>query len=92
MTLPTWGELSDLDKGAALLHLWKKDWEGDRYARREYPAKFLADERLRALNRDQANDYADSLGDYASLCEQLGQEEADRLYDLALEHERSDDG
>lgn len=84
-TTPAFADLHDLDKGAVLIHLWKVGREGGAYARENYPCRFLADEDLCALERDEANNLARFYGSHAHLVDTLGQEEADRLYDLALD-------
>lgn len=52
--LPSWPEMSDLDKGAALLHLHKCDSEGAGYAIENYPARYFDDPRLTALSPREA--------------------------------------
>jgi len=84
--LPGWDELSDLDKGAALMHLWKRDSEGDDYAIENYPAKFIEDPRLTVLDHEDACDHA---ARFEEIAEELDPSEHSRLYDLALNHERS---
>ena len=48
--LPTWAQMSDLDKGAALLHLHKREWEGADYAEENYPARYFEHPALTSLN------------------------------------------
>jgi hypothetical protein len=84
--LPGWDAMSDLDKGAVLLHLHKRDSEGDDYAVENYPAKFLDDPRLTGLDREDACAHAARFEDIA---EELDGDEYGRLYDLALDYERS---
>ena len=83
--LPTWDEMSDLDKGCAALHLWKRESEGAAYAVQHYPARYLDDERLKALDFVAASRHAVSVRAQANA---LDAEEWGRLYDLALEAER----
>lgn len=83
--LPTWDEMSDLDKGAALLHDHKRDSEGADYAVENYPCRYLDDPSLTALDGEDASEHA------AEVCgedvfERLGGSEYERLYDLALNH------
>lgn len=89
-TLPTWEQMSDLDKGAALVYLAKADSEGFAYAREHYAARYLDNPALKALSRSAACDHADALFDdgIGGAYDALGQGEADRLYDLALAAER----
>ncbi|WP_049562255.1 hypothetical protein [Nonomuraea sp. SBT364] len=88
--LPTWETMTDLDKGCALLHLAKVESDGSAYARQHYPARYLSHPVLKALDKAAACDHAASLfadgidGAY----ERLGGDEADRLYDLALDADR----
>lgn len=84
--LPIWDELSDLDKGAVLLHLHKREWEGDDYAVEEYPAEYFDHPALLALDQRAACDFAVTAGgDFDDLYDQLGEAEYQRLYDLALD-------
>lgn len=84
--LPDWSEMSDLDKGAALMHLWKRDSEGDDYAVENYPVKYIEDPRLTALNREDACAHA---ARFEEIAEEMDGDEHERLYNLALDHERS---
>lgn len=79
--LPAWAEMSDLDKGAALLHLHKRDYEGVSYAVENYPCRYLDDPRLTALDAKAASRHAAQFGGEA---EALTGEEYERLYDAAL--------
>lgn len=86
--LPGWDAMSDLDKGAALMHLHKVESEGEDYARENYPAKFIDDSRLTALDTDDACTHALRFEeDSEQLLEENGGE-WERLYNLALDHER----
>lgn len=60
--LPTWGDLTDADKGAALGFLWKFANEDSDYARENYPARFLDHPVLTQLDDDEACQYAEGLG------------------------------
>jgi hypothetical protein len=80
--MPGWGEMTDLDKGAALLHLWKRDREGAEYATENYPAEYFDHPALTALDRAGASTHAASLEDAADA---LAPSEWSRLYDLALD-------
>jgi hypothetical protein len=93
-TLPAWTELSDRDKGEALMHAWKVGQEGREYARENYSATFRDHPVLRQLTSDDACDYVDSLGidltDSAAVL--IGADESSlpwteyqRLHDLALD-------
>lgn len=84
--LPTWDEMSDLDKGAALLHLHKRDWEGVEYAIAEYAAEYFDDERLTGLSRQDASAHAVQVcgGDVDAFTDRIGSDQFVRLYDLAL--------
>lgn len=92
--LPTWKEMSDLDKGAALLHLSQIYAEGRSHAREHYPASYLDSPALKALSPDDACDHAERLfGDTGIEAAQdlLGDDELDRLCDLALEAEQAEE-
>lgn len=88
-TLPTWAEMSDLDKGAALLHLHKREWEGEDYAESDYPARYFDDPALTALSPLQACRHAVSVEADADRAGALKPPEYDRLYNLALDEERA---
>ena len=83
--LPEWDELSDLDKGAVLLFLSKVDYEGESYARENYPCEFLDDSDLMAMTSSQQCDAALV---YDGSAEELDDDESERLHCLALEHTR----
>jgi hypothetical protein len=79
--LPTWDEMSDLDQGAALMHLHKRDYEGISYAVENYPARYLDDERLVTLDGRAASRHA---AQFRELTGELDSDEYERLYTLAL--------
>jgi hypothetical protein len=79
--LPTWDELSDLDKGAVLLHLHKRDYEGISYTVENYPARYLDDPRLTTLDGRAASAHA---AQFRDLTDKLDVDEYERLYDAAL--------
>lgn len=81
--LPTWSEMSDLDKGAALLHLHKREYEGAAYAVEHYPAEYFNDPRLTGLDRQAASQHA---AGFAEDADRLADGEYDRLYNLALDY------
>lgn len=84
-TLPTWGQMTDLDKGAALLHLHKRRREGASYAIDEYPAEYFDHPALTALDRLSACQHAARLAPHER---ELSAAEHARLYDLALDADR----
>lgn len=83
--LPTWDEMSDLDKGAALLHDHKRDTEGGEYATEHYPCRYIEDSRLTALDEEDASDHAAEVCGF-DVFERIGADEYHRLYDLALDY------
>lgn len=87
--LPTWAEMSDLDKGAALLHLHKREWEGSDYAIENYPAEYFEHPALTALSERDACRHAVSVENDADLAGALGGGEYERLYELALAADRA---
>lgn len=90
MSLPTWDKMSELDRGAALLHLWKRDWEGASYAVSDYPCEYFDDLQLTGLDRKAACRHAvDVIGSYDNAVDLLGDGEVQRLYDLALDADRA---
>jgi hypothetical protein len=88
--LPTWAQMTDLDKGAALLHLHKREWEGADYAIENYPAEYFDHPALLALalSPSQACRHAASVERDADAAGALGGHEYGRLYDLALDADR----
>lgn len=89
-SLPGWDEMTDLDKGAALLHLHKRGWEGADYAVENYPARYFDHPVLVALPPEESSAHAASLAadSYDFEVPGLHPDEADRLYDLALDADR----
>jgi hypothetical protein len=86
--LPAWAELTDLDKGAALLHLHKRDWEGEEYAESDYPARYFDHPALTALSPLAACRHAVSVELDADDAGALKMPEYERLYNLALDADR----
>jgi hypothetical protein len=86
--LPAWAEMTDLDKGAALLHLHKRDWEGEGYAVENYPARYFDHPALTALTPLAACRHAVSVQEDAGRAGALKMPEYERLYDLALDADR----
>lgn len=80
--LPAWREMSDLDKGAALLHLHKQGWEGAEYAIEKHPARYFDHPALTALSETDACRHAMSV---EADVEALDPGESVRLYDLVLD-------
>lgn len=83
--LPGWDEMSDRDKGAALMHLHKREHEDHSYAVENYPCKYIDDPRLTVLDVKDACGHAAQF-DY--MVEDMDGDEHERLYNLALDHER----
>jgi hypothetical protein len=88
-SLPAWAQMTDLDRGAALLHLHKREWEGDDYAESDYPCRYFDNPALTALTPLQACRHAVSVEQDADRAGALGPPEYDRLYDLALSADRA---
>ncbi|HET9893746.1 MAG TPA: hypothetical protein VFQ44_02320 [Streptosporangiaceae bacterium] len=74
--LPTWAEMTDADKAAALAHLDKAEWEGTETAVRYYPPAYAGNPVLARMDRDEASRHAASMsadikaldpGEYARL-------------------------
>jgi hypothetical protein len=98
--LPSWDELTDIDKGCALMFVWKCHWERDfSYARENYPAIFRDHPALVDLPRNAACIYARAVCQAGEpyrrgetthdvVSRRLGHDEHDRLYNLALDAER----
>ncbi len=86
--LPTWDEMSDLDRGCALLFVWKVYWEHDyAYAREHYPCRYRDDAALSVLlSVSDACRHARAVtGGHLAIQARLGDAEWQRLYDLALD-------
>lgn len=88
--LPAWDDLSDIDKGAALMHVWKCHWEASApYAIQHYPARYLDHPILLGLDSRTASCHAAAVaGRWVDACERLGDAEVERLYDLAFVRDR----
>jgi hypothetical protein len=84
--LPAWAEMSDLDKGAALLHLHKREYEGAEYAVENYPARYFSHPALTALSPEDACRHAASMEEDAGA---LPFDVHERLYDAALDADRA---
>jgi hypothetical protein len=93
-TLPGWGDLTDIDRGAALLYASAVSNEGHEYACENYPARFRDHPILTQLRPHEACNYVDSLGidlnDSAAVLigadeSSLSWDEYRRLYDLAMD-------
>ena len=84
--LPAWSELTDLDKGAVLLHLHKRGREGADYAIDNYPARYFDHPALTVLSERDACEHAASMAGSAG---ELSFAEEERLYDLALDADRA---
>lgn len=91
--LPTWDDMSDFDKGAALRHVYRASppprghtgahWDV-RHARRAFPCRYRDDEALTALSPQQASKHAMKVtGGQARIVKRLGMPEYSRLYSLA---------
>ena len=87
--LPSWEEMTDLDRGSALMFVWKRQREGYAYARDNYPARYVDHPVLSGLDVQEACRHASAVaGSWGEAKERLGVDELDRLYDLALNAER----
>ncbi|MER7433152.1 hypothetical protein ABT341_00330 [Pseudonocardia alni] len=93
--LPQWQDMTDLDRGAVLMFLWKVHWERSfAYARENYPCTYRDAPALVALTKRDACSHAAQVvkeltgepGDRA-IARYLGEAEYKRLYDLALHTE-----
>jgi hypothetical protein len=100
-TLPGWGDLTDIDRGAALLYASAVSNEGHEYACENYPARFRDHPILTQLRPHETCAYVDSLGidlnDSAAVLigsatvligadeSSLSWDEYRRLYDLAMD-------
>lgn len=88
-TLPTWDEMSDLDKGAALMHAHKRSREGAPYAVEHYPAAYFDHPALLALGEEAASQHAATV---TKGWRDWDPDEFARLYDLACYTDRKPGG
>lgn len=79
--IPTWEQMSDLDKGAALMHAHKREWEGASYAVEHYPAEYFDHPALLALGEKAASKHAARV---TKGWDDWDPDEVARLYDLAV--------
>jgi hypothetical protein len=90
--LPRWEQMSSLDQGAALLHVWKRLREGARYAIDNYPAEYFDDPELVGLDRETACRHAAiTAGPWQEAVRRLGWDDVEQLYTAALGAERRRD-
>ena len=89
--LPGWDEMTDLDKGAALMHLHKREWEGEEYAESDYPCRYFDHPVLAALGPRDASRHAASLAGAvaAEMVTHAGDDWYTDLYDAALDADRA---
>ena len=77
--------MSDRDRAAAVLHMWKRAYEGTGHAVEFYPCRYVDDPVLQGLDPLAACDHAAAVtGSYEGVQHRLGVGEVDRLYNLAL--------
>jgi len=84
--LPTWDIMTELDKGCALLFVWKVHWEKSfPYAKNNYPCQYKEHPDLRSLDKAPSCRHARIVtGGYKEVYKKLGGEEFHRLYNMAL--------
>lgn len=82
--LPGWETMTDLDKGAALLHLDRREWDGPEAAVRDHPARYFNHPALTSLSPADASAYAASLSGPNGV-PGLEPDDYVRLYGLAYE-------
>lgn len=78
--LPGWENMSDLDRGAALMHEHKRRREGANYAVEHYPVRYHDHPVLTSLDRQEACLHAAVVAHRVDLSD----DEYFRLYNLAL--------
>lgn len=77
LQLPTWDDMSALDKGAACMH-WVKEDAGDG---NEYPCRYFDSHALVQLSQAQANAHAATMFE---IIQRLPYDQYDTLYEKAL--------
>lgn len=89
--LPDWDGMSDLDKGCALMFVWKVEWERSwRYAKDNYPCRYRDTAVLSGLDVDDSCRHAQAVtGGHRKISRKLGDTEHDRLYGLVLAADRA---
>lgn len=84
-SLPTWAEMSDSDKAAAMQHVRKRETEGRSYAVEHYPCEYVDHPALTVLDEADACDHAKQVvGTTRSMFVRLGAVEYARLMDLEV--------
>jgi hypothetical protein len=78
--LPGWDEMSDADKGAAMLHLRRRDWWGDAVAIEAHPCRYFDHPALVALSPAAASEHANGFAE--DQWEDLDDAEFERLIRL----------
>jgi hypothetical protein len=85
--LPGWDDMTELDRGAALMHAWKRHWEGSAaYAVENYPCRYIEHPALIALGeRESCGHAVEATGGWHKAVDSLGMDEVERLYNRALD-------
>lgn len=84
-TLPTWDEMTDHDRGAALAYAWQCRHRGVPHAQMHAPCRYIDSPLLVDLDPVAAGGHALAVcGPIETLLMRLGKPEYDRLYNLAL--------
>jgi hypothetical protein len=84
-TLPSWDEMTDLDRGAAIAYAWLCHRRGALFAIQNAPFRYVDAPDLVALDPLAAGRHALTVcGPLHSLVTRIGKAEYDRLYNLAL--------
>lgn len=83
--LPYWPDMTDLDRGGALMHAWKCWWERSAiYAREHYPARYHDDPLLVGLEPGEACRHALIVtGGHEAVLQRLGHRWWRELYETA---------
>lgn len=91
--LPDWGDLSELDKGIALVHAGKALHEGAEYAAEFYAPQYehplLADLTAETRSEHARETVGEVFGDTTGAEQELGSEEYERLRGLAYKSGRA---
>lgn len=86
ITLPSWDEMTDLDRSHALAYAWLCHHRGISYAIQTNPCIYVDAPALIGLDAITAGTHALAVcGPLHSLIARIGKAEYDRLYNLALQ-------
>ncbi|MEU8310458.1 hypothetical protein AB0C84_43530 [Actinomadura sp. NPDC048955] len=88
--LPGWDEMSDYDRGWALLHVYERDKRGTQHALTYSAPRFADDPRLSSLSAEAASAHATKIVSTTDeIIETIGEDEYDRLIAVVADPPRA---